>query len=485
MTGKQKSEGHFRQSGSMRSNSLRHRLLLSLLPGLFLAVLLAATASYTMITRPMREAFDQSLADTALALIPYIKRENSKLVAQLPKEAEIILRSDEFETVSYAVFDSEDQFAIGDEHLTSLLAQVRAKSPKPGPRPGERSLHDLTLNASHVRVLLMPIDRGEVRATVLVAETTRKRRQRDVELVIGLLAPLSLLAIATALTVGWGTRRGLAPIHQLTAQLGQRSFNNLAPLDEPRLVEELRPLVHSLNDLLHRLATAQEEQARFIADAAHQLRTPLAGLSMTLELAAQGDTASRDTRIDQARQATQRTIHLAQQLLTLSAVQASLGQNTDASTFQLTELIQELAPEWAQSAERRSIDCNFELLACTVYGQRAMIGEAMNNLLENALLYSPLGSQVSIRCGPASNQAFSFFEISDQGPGIDERYRARIFDRFYRPPGSPGNGSGLGLAIVKAVAERNGLSIQLSNAATTGLRARLTLPAEQTEVKRS
>ncbi len=485
MTVMQRTESHFRQSGRMQSNSLRNRLLLSLLPGLSLAVLLAATASYTMITRPMREAFDQSLADTALALVPYIKRENSKIVVQLPKEAEIILRSDEFETVSYAVFDSDDQFAIGDEHLTKLLELARAETPRPGLRPRERSLHDLTLNGNRVRVLLMPIDRGDVRATVLVTETTRKRRQRDVELVIGLLAPLSLLAIATALTVWWGTRRGLAPIHQLTTQLGQRSFNNLSPLDEPRLVEELRPLVHSLNDLLERLDTAQEEQARFIADAAHQLRTPLAGLSMMLELAAQGDSNSRDARIDQARQATQRTIHLAQQLLTLSAVQASLGLNNDASTFQLTELIQELAPQWAQSAERRSIDCNFELLACKVYGQRAMIGEAMNNLLENALLYSPVGSQVNISCGPSSTQAFSFFEIADQGPGIDEQYQERIFDRFYRPPGSPGNGSGLGLAIVKAVAERNGLTIQLLNSATRGLQARLVLPAQQSEVKKS
>ena len=482
MIGQPQPESLPRQGRPMQSNSLRHRLLLSLLPGLFLAVLLAATASYTMITRPVREAFDQSLADTALALIPYIKRENTKLVVQLPKEAESILRADEFEIVSYAVFDADDVFSLGDAHLTNLLAQARVKSPRNGQDVGERSLHDLMLDGGRVRVLLMPIDRGGVKATVLVSETTRKRRQRDVELVIGLLAPLSLLAIATALTVWWGTRRGLAPIHQLTAQLGQRSFNNLSPLDEPRLVEELRPLVHSLNDLLQRLDTAQEEQARFIADAAHQLRTPLAGLSMTLELAAKGDITSRELRIDQARHATHRTIHLAQQLLTLSAVQASLGLNDDATTFQLTELIQEIAPQWAQSAEQRSIECNFELQACTVHGQRAMIGEAMNNLLENALLYSPVGSQVNISCGPTPGKVSSFFEIFDQGPGIDELYRARIFDRFYRPPNSPGHGSGLGLAIVKAVAERNGLSIQLLNAETMGLRARLTLPIARREI---
>ena len=111
-----------------------------------------------------------------------------------------------------------------------------------------------------------------------------------------------------------------------------------------------------------------------------------------------------------------------------------------------------------------------------------MIGEAMNNLLENALLYSPLGSQVNISCGPTPGEASSFFEIFDQGPGIDEQYRERIFDRFYRPPNSPGSGSGLGLAIVKAVAERNGLSIQLLNAETMGLRARLTLPIAHREM---
>lgn len=462
---------------SFRRNSLRQRLLLNLLPGLILAVLLAATASYALVTRPMRAAFDQSLADTALALIPYIKVERGRVVLQLPQDAEKILRSDEFETVSFAVFAGNDEFAAGDEHLSSLLQQIKLQTALPNTSAtGERTLHDLKFEGSNVRTLLVPVRIENLQATVIVAETTRKRRQRDIELVFGLVAPLGLLAIATAITVWWGIGRGLAPARQLAAQVRERSIDNLSPLNEPRAVEELRPLVHSLNDLLHRLKVSQEEQQRFIADAAHQLRTPLASLSMLLELAADDQNKERNARIQQARIATQQTIHLAQQLLTLSAVQADAGAEDQITSFDLTELIHEFAPGWALRAEQKAIEINFALAPCPVQSQRTMVGEAISNLVENALIYSPSGASVGVGCGTSPQTGKAFFEVSDTGPGIASEYRTRVFDRFFRPPGSHGTGSGLGLAIVQAVAKRNDLSLQLLDVVPHGLRIRLDFP---------
>ena len=455
-------------------NSLRRRLLLSLLPGLFLAVLLAATASYTLVTRPMRAAFDQSLADTALALIPYITMHNNRVSVQLPEEAEKILRSDEFETVSYAVFSGDGTYAAGDQQISPLLLQARAQMELPSlPSRDERSFHDLNFDGARVRVLVVPVRTDKLRATVVVAETTRKRKQRDLELVIGLLAPLGLLAVATAITVWWGTRRGLAPVHQLADQVRERSPINLSVIDEPRSVEELRPLVHALNDLLSRLDVAQDEQRRFIADAAHQLRTPLAGLSMLLELAAEDTGADRTARIAQARLAVNRAIHLAQQLLTLSAVQGDADSGDEFSLFELIELVHELAPGWAVRAELKEIDFSFALQPCSVRGQRTMIGEAIANLVENALLYSPTGTQILVSCGPIGADAGWYLDVADTGPGIAMHYRDRIFDRFYRPPGSSGTGSGLGLAIVLAVAQRNQLQVQLHEVVPHGLRVRL------------
>ena len=462
-------------------NSLRRRLLLNLLPGLILAVLLAATASYTLVTRPMRAAFDQSLADTALALIPYIKVERNRVIIQLPQDAEKILRSDEFETVSFAVFGGNDEFAAGDQHLSALLEQIRLQSAAQRvTSAGERTLHDLKFAGSNVRTLLVSVRIENQLATVMVAETTRKRRQRDIELVFGLLAPLSLLTIATAITVWWGTSRGLAPARQLADQVRERSLDNLSALDEPRAVEELRPLVHALNDLLHRLGNAQEEQQRFIADAAHQLRTPLASLSMLLELAANDPEEERKARIQQARVATQRTIHLAQQLLTLSAVQADVGAEDQITAFDLTELLHELAPGWALRAEPKAIEFSFTLAPCPVQGQRTMIGEAISNLVENALIYSPAGALVGVSCGTNPKTGTGFFEISDTGPGIAPEFRTRIFDRFFRPPGSSGTGSGLGLAIVQAVATRNHLVLRLIDVVPHGLRVRMEFPDRRT-----
>ena len=288
-----------------------------------------------------------------------------------------------------------------------------------------------------------------------------------------LFAPLGFLAVATGLTVWWGTRRGLSPIHKLSTELSQRSLSNLAPLDEPLLVEELRPLVHSLNDLFGRLSAAQDEQAQFIADAAHQLRTPLAGLSMTLELASKGTEVERAARIAQAKLATQRTIHLAQQLLTLSAVQSSTTTNDYFTVFELPELIQELAPNWAVKAEVCGVECNFSLRSCRAFGQRTMIGEAISNLVDNALVYCPAGSQVTIACGQEAVGGTSYFEVIDNGPGIDPKYLDRVFDRFFRAPDSVGTGSGLGLAIVQAVAQKNQLSVQFSKVEPHGLQAKL------------
>jgi two-component system, OmpR family, sensor histidine kinase TctE len=395
-----------------KGTSLRKRLLLTLLPGLILSAALAATASYSFINRPLRAAFDQSLSDTALALIPYIHSPNGVLSLQLSKEAEKILRSDEFETVSYAVFDSTNKFAAGDEHLVALFEKVRASiQANQSANVDDRSFHDLNFKGNKIRVLMMPVSKAQIQATVIVAETTVKRQQRDLELAFGLFAPLGILAVTTGLTVWWGTRRGLSPIHKLSNELSQRSLNNLSPLNEPMLVEELRPLVHSLNDLFSRLNAAQDEQAQFIADAAHQLRTPLAGLSMTLELASKGTEAERTSRLAQAKLATQRTIHLAQQLLMLSAVQSSVAANDDFVIFELSELIQELAPNWAVKAEVHGIECNFSLSSCMAFGQRTMIGEAISNLVDNALVYCPVGSQVSIACGSEGEGTQSFFEV--------------------------------------------------------------------------
>jgi two-component system, OmpR family, sensor histidine kinase TctE len=464
----------------LKGTSLRKRLLLTLLPGLIFSVILATTASYTFINRPLRAAFDQSLSDTALALIPYIQSPNGVLSLQLSKQAEKILRSDEFETVSYAVFDATNKFAAGDEHLVALFEKVRFDAlQNQSLNTDDRSFHDLSFDGRNVRVLMMPVSTTELKATVIVAETTVKRQQRDLELAFGLFAPLGILALATGLTVWWGTRRGLTPIHQLSAELSQRSLNNLAPLDEHLLVEELRPLVHSLNDLFGRLSAAQDKQAQFIADAAHQLRTPLAGLSMMLELAAKGTDAERAARIAQAKSATHRTIHLAQQLLTLSAVQSSVEVNDDFVVFELSELIQELAPNWAVKAEVHGIECNFSLKICTVFGQRMMIGEAISNLVDNALVYCPVGSQVSITCGAKGDGSNCYFEVTDNGPGIDANHFDRVFDRFYRAPDSAGTGSGLGLAIVQAVAQKNQLGVELCKVEPHGLQATLVLKASK------
>jgi two-component system sensor histidine kinase TctE len=293
---------------------------------------------------------------------------------------------------------------------------------------------------------------------VQIAETRAKRDRLARRALVSHAVPDALF-FAVALGVVWfGVARGLAPLDKLRAELAARSHRDLRPVPEGQAPEEVRPLVRELNNLLARLAGAIETQERFVADAAHQLRTPLAALQAQVEAARRGPVPPELVpTFDQLLAATRRTAHLAGQLLTLAAVDPRAERPFQPEPIDLAELLQESVGEWVVRADAKRVDLGIELKAAPVSGESLLLRELAGNLVDNALSYAPAGSEVTVRTGLLADRPI--LEVEDTGPGIPPTEREVVFERFHRVKGSPGEGSGLGLAIVREIAHRHGATV--------------------------
>jgi two-component system sensor histidine kinase TctE len=308
---------------------------------------------------------------------------------------------------------------------------------------------------------------------VLVAETMVKRTRAMRDIVFQSLFPELLIALATLVIVWFGVKRGLQPLARLSEEIKARSAGDLRPIDAAGAPEEARPLVGALNGLLGEMSSANRMQQRFLADAAHQLRTPLAGLQTHTELAlAQPMPDECRAQLEQVHRATIRTARLANQLLALA--RAEPGARSASAELDLKNIAGGEADAWVRQAVSRDIDLGFELESARIDGDAFLLREALSNLVHNALEYSPRGGRVTVRTGRRNGHAF--LEVEDDGPGIPPAERGRVPERFYRMPGTPGTGSGLGLAIVREIAAGHGANLAILDSPAGGCRVGITFP---------
>jgi two-component system sensor histidine kinase TctE len=310
---------------------------------------------------------------------------------------------------------------------------------------------------------------------VQVAETTNKRRKLARNIVISSLVPELLITLVTLALVWFGVKRGLAPLQHLSDEIRARSARDLRPIDPGQAPDEARPLVGALNQLFGQVAGASSNQQRFLANAAHQLRTPLAGLQAHTEIAlAQGMPEENRAQLEQVHRATIRTARLANQLLALARAEPG-GSRLDAAPVNLRAVVEDAADEWVHRAMAREIDLGFELADVQVQGDALLLREALANLIHNALEYSPAGARVTVRTGKRND--LPFLEVEDDGPGIPESDREQVLERFYRVAGTPGTGSGLGLSIVREIAAAHRADIAIAaGEGGRGCRVGLTFP---------
>jgi two-component system, OmpR family, sensor kinase len=311
---------------------------------------------------------------------------------------------------------------------------------------------------------------------VQVAQPMSVRRREAAQLALRTLEPFGLLVPLLGLLVWFAVGHALQPLQRLAKAVKARRVNELEPLSDARLPEEVRPLVGSLNDLLGRLTAALERERAFMADAAHELRTPLTALHLQLgALARAGTEGERTEAMGKLSEGVQRAIRLVEQMLAL-ARQEPRAEPVRAQ-IALDELAREVVAELVPLADARRIDLGMsEAQSVFVCGERDAVATLIRNLVDNAVRYTSAGGRVDVSVERSAAQAL--IRVIDNGAGIAREERERVFDRFYRKPGTRSPGSGLGLAIVKAIATAHGATVELGEGeAGRGLAVTVSFPA--------
>ena len=429
---------------------------------------MGAVGQYFLALGPATDAYDQALMDVAIALGERIRAANGAVDFDLPGAAEQVLRTDKYDIIYYAVRRPDGSTLAGDAGLPPVPT---SEEPEDGVIAYDGEYRD-----EPIRLVAMLVPCGGQICVVQVAETINKRVNLARDIVVSSLVPELVVALITLAIVWVGVKRGLAPLEDLSAEIRARSPRDLRPIDPAQAPEEARPLVGALNQLFDQVAASSSNQQRFLANAAHQLRTPLAGLQAHTEIAlAQGVPEENRAQLEQVHRATIRTARLANQLLALARAEPG-GFRPDAfADVNLRTVVEDAADEWVHRAMVKEIDLGFELSDARLLGDAVLLREALGNLVHNALEYGPSGGRVTIRTG--TRNARPYLEVEDDGPGIPPAEREQVLERFYRITGTAGTGSGLGLSIVREIAAAHGAQLEIgSGEQGHGCKVGLTFP---------
>ncbi|HNI81262.1 MAG TPA: sensor histidine kinase [Rhodocyclaceae bacterium] len=451
------------------SPSLRKSLLLWLLLPAGLAVLTFLPLAYHLVHQPAEEALDRALADASLALVPHLEVRNGEPHFVFPPAAEQVLRADRVDQIYYLVLGPGERFVAGDAGLPHQPEGEEIHS--------ERVSFNSHFRGQPIRVTAVHHSVAGEPFIFVTAETLRKRNQLAVDLAFALAMPLFFFAAATGFTIWFGIRHALLPVEDIRRSLHGMEHHALQPLDALSAPAEIRPLVVEFNAVLDRLERASDAQQRFVANAAHQLRTPLAGIRTQLELLLRdADPEQRRNRTTQCIAALERLGHLIGQMLVLISAEPGGRDAAAGSLLDVPEIIRERSPDWIRLAEAKGIDLGFELGPVRIRGDGLLLGELIANLVINAITYTPAPGEVTVRCRQSSDHAE--VDVEDSGPGIPAEARELVFERFYRLPTSTAPGSGLGLAIVREIAGRfGGRALIAAPPGGKGTLVRVSLPA--------
>lgn len=446
--------------------SLRQRLILVLMIPLVVIMAASSIFDYRLAKRTANRAHDQALADNVYDLVAHLKRQLPSKALDLTEESEAMLRSNAPDMLYFSVSDAFGKVLAGDTDLPE----------QPLPKSAGIEFSDGFYHGKVVRIATHRISERDQDLQIVVLETTEKRQQDSARILTAMIIPNLAVVLASLLVVVLGVRQGLLPLNAVERDIAGRSANDLHEIELSGTPAEIRPMLGRLNELFSLVRESVKIQQRFIADAAHQLRTPLAGLQTQLDLAnAEGafrDSPERFLAIDEA---TARLGHLLSQLLTYARAETSAAQTESFAEVDLGLLVENAASHFLDTALARNINLGFDIQPAKTMGFPWMLQEALSNLIDNALRYTPSGGVVTVHCGNENGRPF--LGVEDNGPGIPEEHCRQVFERFYRIPGSPGNGCGLGLAIVQEIAALHGAAVKYLNVPHGGLHIRIEFPS--------
>jgi two-component system, OmpR family, sensor histidine kinase TctE len=439
---------------------LRRKLLVWLLSPLVLLMVVDGLASYYVAEHFSSVAYDRTLAERARTLLLRAQEVGGQVRLNLSQSAEQVLLEDTEDRIFYRVL-REDAHLVPGETYIPLPANLKLQPNHPfffNSVVANEPVRAVVLQAPYEKVGGAS-NKGQVR--IVLAETLNKRRVLFQESLAGVVMPQVLIVILVGSLVWLGVVRGLAPLRVLERSIASRSHLDLSPVLLDGVPGRVRPLVDEINGLMARLSEVLEFQNRFIADAAHQLRTPVAGLKAQIEIVLRENDPERiKYSMTQIYMGMERLSRLVSQLLSLARNEPNAVRNLRLELIDLNRLIFEATMEWVPEALRKGIDLGFEGDDKPVYinGDPIRLKELINNLFDNAIRYTPDNGRVTAR---ALRDPYPAFALSDDGPAIPVEERKRVFERFHRLLGSNTEGSGLGLAIVNEIAKIHSAEVSL------------------------
>jgi two-component system OmpR family sensor kinase len=436
-----------KKAKSRLTHSLRGRLLWYLLAAITIAAVAQASIAYRTALKDANDIFDYHMQQMALSLRSRVPMANSE----------------EANSVDTPLTGNDD--LVVQVWSPDGVRVFRSPSQARLPQLAVLGFKDVRANGTTYRIFSVQTNNQ----TVQVAQDLAVRRSMAGNLALRTLGPIAVMMPILMLVVWWVVSGSLEPVARVRKQLASRQADDLSPVSDAGLPDEVRPLVQELNLLFGRVRTAFDTQQNFVADAAHELRTPLAALKLQVQSLERSDSRadSADARklaVSRLSAGIERATRLVEQLLVLARQEAN---EAPRQPVELVVLAKRAVADLIGVAQNKHIDLGLQRDdAGTVEGQPEALMILLRNLVDNAIKYTPHGGTVDVSVLNA--QGALSVKVEDSGPGIPPEERERVFDRFYRVPGSEAAGSGLGLAIIKAIAERHGATLTLGESQRLG-----------------
>lgn len=451
--------------------SLRRRLLIFLLIPMAALLVLDAGLTYGVALSYANRVHDRDLSDDALTLAKMMG--NQQLGSELTPQARFLLEYDP-DGHSYFSVRSSQRGLLAGNPLLPQPAHTPPLDAAPMLFDTQLGKHPLRAAAIH---MLSQRDPGDS-LIITVADTLRDRRQQAREILLLATVMQTLLLICVLSLVWFGVNHGLRVLDPLTARLAARS-HELTPIGRDDVPQEILPLTRTIDALFGRLRSMLALHDRFIADAAHQLRTPLAGLSLHVERAlADPRPETVADALAHIHRLTQRAARTSSQLLALTRAQASPVDAVDRSLLDLSRLIPEAVSLRVHEALSAGVDLGYQgpRQPLCIIGDAACVQDLLDNLIDNSIRYAGRGSTVTVTLQSHPDGGVSL-SVEDDGPGVPPALLPRLSERFFRAPGSSEDGSGLGLAIVQRIAERHHAEVIYQLGEVRGLCVEVRFPA--------
>lgn len=437
-------------------NSLFGEILDWMLAPLLLLWPISIAATNHVASFLANQPYDHHLADNVTAIVRLVDVTGDRVSVNLPASARTVLRTDETDTLLYQIVAPNTRVIQGDKEIPWPPLPRKLET-------GKVLFRDDRIEGENVRIAyaFIPIREGLPPAVVQVAETLRKREALAASIISGVLLPQFAIIPLAVILVYMGLSHGIAPLRLLQQRIQRRRPTDLSPIPVSRVPDEVRPVVTAFNQMMGRLEENLQAQQRFIAQAAHQMRTPLTGLKTQTEIAlSETDPAQMRLALQLIAESTDRASHMINQLLMLARAEASHEKLHQVVPVDLDILAREVSEDWVVRALAKKIDLGYEDNGqpLMIDGVPLLLREMLNNLVDNAIKYTHHGGNVTVR---AFDRGQAVIEVEDDGIGIPAEERGSIFERFYRVLGTDAEGSGLGLAIVAEITELHRARIEL------------------------